>query len=250
VLETAVEYGFIASNPASGKQRRLKASKPARPWVEPEQLMALLDAAKADHGQAGVGRVLLGLLAGSGLRIGEALALRWQNVDTGTGSLHVVDAKTPKGIREVHLTTGLREVSSPLWRADALDTLSEGDYVTTLDRPQAQPSNLRRDVLVGRRTGERDVDKAGIAEIGPITFHSLRRSSRAFAARCGDDVRHGRPARPRDPRFTLRVYAQATKRRERPREAAAGPRPGIEWAQLGATDLTLLMLSKTREVLG
>src|SRR5262245_45830303 len=31
--------------------------------------------------------------------IGEALALRWQHVDLGTGTLHVVDAKTPKGIR-------------------------------------------------------------------------------------------------------------------------------------------------------
>jgi integrase len=40
--------------------------------------------------------VLLALLAGSGLRIGEALALRWRDVDLGTGTLYVRDAKTPK----------------------------------------------------------------------------------------------------------------------------------------------------------
>ena len=31
VLETAVEYGLLAANPASGKRRRLKSTKPARP---------------------------------------------------------------------------------------------------------------------------------------------------------------------------------------------------------------------------
>src|SRR5207249_8801787 len=71
ILETAVEYGLIASNPATGKRRRLKSARPARPWVEPEQLMALLDET------SGVGRVLLALLAGTGLRVGEALARRW-----------------------------------------------------------------------------------------------------------------------------------------------------------------------------
>src|SRR5207247_1140028 len=80
-------------NPASGKRRRLKATRPARPWIEPEQLPAFLDAAKAEKG-LGVGRVLLGLLAGAGLRISEALALGWQHVDLPTGSLHVVDPKT------------------------------------------------------------------------------------------------------------------------------------------------------------
>src|SRR5262245_32223998 len=40
ILETAVEYELIPSNPATGRRRRLKATKPARPWVEPEQLMA------------------------------------------------------------------------------------------------------------------------------------------------------------------------------------------------------------------
>jgi integrase len=85
-------------NAASGRRRRLKAATPARPWVELEQLGALLDAA------SGAGRVLLGLLAVGGLRIGEALALRWAHVDLGTGSLHVVDAKRAKGVREVHLS--------------------------------------------------------------------------------------------------------------------------------------------------
>jgi integrase len=68
ILEAAVDDELIGSNPATGSRRRLKADKPARPWVEPEQLMALIDAA------SGAGGVLLTLLAGGGLRIGEARA--------------------------------------------------------------------------------------------------------------------------------------------------------------------------------
>ena len=76
VLETAVEYGHIAQNPASGRRQRLKQAAPVHSWVEPQQLPALLDTAPP-----GLGRALLGVLAGSGLRIGESLALRWRHVD-------------------------------------------------------------------------------------------------------------------------------------------------------------------------
>jgi len=65
ILETAVEYELIPSNPATGRRRRLKATKPARPWVEPEQLMAFLENAPNRGGQ-----VLLAILAGAGVRIG------------------------------------------------------------------------------------------------------------------------------------------------------------------------------------
>src|SRR5947199_311965 len=45
ILEAAVDYGLIPANPAVGKRRRLKAERPRRPWVEPEQLPTLLDCA-------------------------------------------------------------------------------------------------------------------------------------------------------------------------------------------------------------
>jgi integrase len=137
VLETAVEYGLLAQNPASGKRRRLKSTRPSRPWVEPEQLPALLDAAK------GSGHVLLAVLAGAGLRIGEALGLRWQHVDLATGTLHVIDSKTAAGVRAVDLTEALRE-ELVLWRAESRFT-EPGDYVlATSTGRKANPSNLRR----------------------------------------------------------------------------------------------------------
>ena len=47
VLAVAVEYDDIPldANPASGRRRRLKGTRPKRPWVEPQQLPSLLEAA-------------------------------------------------------------------------------------------------------------------------------------------------------------------------------------------------------------
>jgi integrase len=229
ILETGVEYGLLDSNPAAGKRRRLKAGRPSRPWVEPEQLIALLDAG------SGVGRVLLALLSGAGLRIGEALALRWQHVDLGTGTLHIVDAKTPKGIREVHLSPALREELA-IWRADAKHTRPADYVIHTSTGHNHNPSNLRRDVLAPTvEAANETLDEAGIASIGRITFHSLRRTYASLRCACGDDIRYtADQLGHEDPRFTLRVYAQATKRRDR----LSGPHlkaydEALVWAQMG-----------------
>ena len=42
VLDAAVEYGHLASNPARGKRRRLKASKPRRGWLELDEVRSIL----------------------------------------------------------------------------------------------------------------------------------------------------------------------------------------------------------------
>jgi integrase len=232
ILETAVEYGLLGANPATGKRRRLKATKPARPWVEPEQLMALLDAT------SGVGRTLLAILAGGGLRIGEALALCWQHVELGTGTLYVVDAKTPKGVREVHLTPALREELA-LWRTETEHAAPTDLVIHTSSGRKHYPSNLRRDVLFpALESANSTLIRDGIAPIGGITFHSLRRSYASLRCACGDDVRYtADQLGHEDPRFTLRVYAQATKRRDR----LTGPHlkaydRALEWAQMGTTE--------------
>jgi integrase len=236
VLEAAVDDELLASNPATGSRRRLKTSKPSRPWVEPEQLMALLDSTSC------VGHTLLALLAGAGLRIGEALALRWRDVDLGTGSLYVVDAKTPKGIREVHLTPALREELS-LWKVDAKYTGSADYVIHPSTGRKHNPSNLRRDVLfpaVGAANVK--LEEMGIATLAPITFHSLRRTYASLRCVCGDDIRYtADQLGHEDPRFTLKVYAQATKRRDR----LTGPHlkaydRALEWAQMGTSTELLI----------
>lgn len=46
MLDAAVEYGYLAANPAKGKRRRLKAVAPRRASMEAEQIRALLAAAE------------------------------------------------------------------------------------------------------------------------------------------------------------------------------------------------------------
>jgi len=234
VLETAVEYGLTPTNPASGKRRRLKAARPSRPWVEPEQLPALLDAAPE-----GAARTLLALLAGAGLRIGEALELRWRHVDLmGAGTLTVVASKTDAGVRTVDLTAALREELRSWWRETSHDRPDDYVLPSSTGR-QASPSNLRRDVLrPAIEKANATLAKDGIAVIHPITFHSLRRTYASLRCACGDDVAYtSSQIGHEDARFTLRVYTQATKRRERLSGAHLREYDrAIEWAQMGTND--------------
>lgn len=111
ILEVAVEYGRLDRNPARGKRRRVKGTEPRRSWVEPEQLPALIDAADPYL------RPVVATMAGAGLRVGEATALDWRDVNLATGSLVVRESKTVAGEgREVDLPVGLSEELAT-WRA-------------------------------------------------------------------------------------------------------------------------------------
>jgi integrase len=233
VLETAVEYDLVASNPASGKRRRLKSTRPSRPWVEPEQLPAFLDSAKKGPK---VGRPLFAVLAGAGLRISEALSLRWSSVDLAVGTLHVIDSKTAAGIRSVDVTAAVRE-ELVLWRAESEFTESDDYVLPTSTGRKHNPSNLRRDVLrPAVETANERLGKDGIATISEqLGFHGLRRTYASLRCACGDDIAYtSAQLGHEDPRFTLRCYAKATKRRER----LSGPHlraydRAIEWARMG-----------------
>jgi integrase len=108
-----------------------------------------------------------------------------------------------------------------------------------LHRFQARPSNLRRDVLFPAiKAANATLTKVGIAPMGRVTFHSLRRSYASLRCACGDDVRYtADQLGHEDPRFTLKVYAQATKRRDR----LTGPHlkahdRALEWELMGTSE--------------
>jgi len=86
ILETAVEYELIGRNPARGRRRRLPVVAPRRSWLDrADHITALLDGAGRLDANAktcrGQRRALLATLTFAGLRIGEALSLRWRDVD-------------------------------------------------------------------------------------------------------------------------------------------------------------------------
>jgi len=112
-LRHAVQWGLIVRNPAvlvfAPRPRRREMTA-----LSAEELMRLLDHAR-EHRL----RPLLVVLGTAGLRIGEALGLRWQDVDLVAGRLVVrqalqrrrgvglvfVEPKTPRSRRTVHLTS-------------------------------------------------------------------------------------------------------------------------------------------------
>src|SRR3954451_14775535 len=98
----------------SGAGRRLARVTPRRAWLDrAEHIVALLDAARVLHERAGARagqrRALLATLVFAGLRIGEALALRWRDVDLARGTITVRAAKTDAGMRTVNVLPILRD---------------------------------------------------------------------------------------------------------------------------------------------
>src|SRR2546423_356131 len=65
-----------------GRARRRSSSRRVRA-MDPDQLAAVLNALAADW------RLFFELLAATGCRIGEALELRWRDVDFGAKRLHI-----------------------------------------------------------------------------------------------------------------------------------------------------------------
>jgi integrase len=125
MLATAVEEGLIRSNPAAGLRIAQATSAPAVEDAEAEkakaltedELGALLAAVPDEY------RLLVTLLAQAGLRISEALPLRWGDVDFGRRRLRVRRSlsrgqvgppKSRYGRRDVPLTQGMART---LWAA-------------------------------------------------------------------------------------------------------------------------------------
>ena len=72
ILETAVEYGYLQANPARGVKFPQEALKVTPVLIVGEAFAALLAQMTEPH------RTMVGLIAATGLRIGELLALRWR----------------------------------------------------------------------------------------------------------------------------------------------------------------------------
>ena len=255
VLEAAVEYGYLPANPARGRRRRLKTTAPVRTFLHPEQANAVLSAAgRLDEdaprdGDCRRRQPLLATLMLAGLRVGEALNLRWRDVSLGTGHLNVVDAKTAAGVRRVDLTPALRELLTE-YRARARHT-RPSDYVFATEpgygrrRGKAgategggrdDEANVRRLLARAVKLANVELDERGAQPIPTeLTPHSLRRTYISLQLAGGADVRYvmGQVGHT-DPGLTLRIYAQVIDA-DREHGAQVDALVGAsDWAALGS----------------
>lgn len=232
ILDVAVDYGHLPSNPAAsrGGRRRVKESAPRRTWVEPEQLLALLDATPKRH------RAVLATLAGAGLRVGELCALDWRDLDLATGTLTVQESKTPAGRREIDLPSGL---VTELWTLAATSSRTEPDDPIFVGRrgTRQTPDNVGRRLKSAIAKANVELDRVGIAPISArVSPHSLRRTYASPRFACGDDpVYVAEQGGWADPAYPMKVYAKAVRRRDRLSGAHRDAfDAALQWAAMGS----------------
>jgi integrase len=181
ILDTAVRDGALARNPAAAVKRPKVTAKESV-FLTPEQVRALLGAAKKSRYAD-----LFTLLVNTGLRRGEALALRWSDIDheekllrvRGTlarvdGDLIVTSTKTAKSRRSIPLSDGAESLLKEIRKQQLMDRLKAGSvwhqtgYVfTTEDGRPCDPRNALR-ALKSAAT------KMGMTGVG---LHTLRHSA-------------------------------------------------------------------------
>jgi len=231
ILDVAVDYGLMPFNPAASKggRRRVKELPPKRTWVEPEQLLTLFESAPKGH------RVILATLAGAGLRVGEACALQWRDLDLATATLTVQESKTPSGRREVDLPDAL---VTELWTLAATSSMTApDDPVFVGRRGTAQtPANVSRRLKTAITAANKQLEAAGISPMSErVTPHSLRRTFASLRYVLGDDpITVAEQGGWASPEFPMRIYAKAVKRRSKLDGGALEQfDAALEWAQIG-----------------
>jgi integrase len=170
-LGRAVEQQLIARNPCDAFRKRLpKVERREMATLSPEQSAQLLDAVRHSHIYW---PVLIALATGT--RRGEALALRWRNVDLDRGTVRIVESLE-------QTKTGLRFKSPKTDRARAVTLPSFA--VEELRRcKRAQAENLL--VLGMRQTGDTLVCARRDGE--PLQPQSLTHEFPRFLPRLGSD---------------------------------------------------------------
>jgi integrase len=180
-LDAAVRDGLIARNPAAAVHRPGVARAEAR-HLDAAELAAVLDAAKASRYH-----LALVLIAATGLRRGEALALKWTDVDLDAGLIRVrgtlgrvdgelttTEPKTDRSRRTVPLSPAIVEAlrahrkrqraekmhARNIWTEQGLVFCTEAGH-------HVEPRNLLRVIETAAR-------KASVKGVG---VHTLRHSA-------------------------------------------------------------------------
>jgi len=193
IFRLALRRGIIPVNPMtllSDDERPVGGGVSEHHEWEPKEISALLTAAD-ELGKRSEARYdygpLLKLLTLTGLRVGEALALRWGDLDLVDAVIRVRSnlnrdgslgmPKTAAGEREVWLSPGLVEMLVQLKPEDAPDD----EFVFASKRNSRRPisyQNFRRRGFIPA------LEKAGLSGKG-ITIHSLRSAAISLYAANG-----------------------------------------------------------------
>lgn len=141
LFATAVEDGLIRYNPAAGVRNVYghRHDPEHEKALTEEQLRAVIDAAPAAY------RLLLTFLAETGLRISEAVALQWGDVDLDAGWMTIRRRYSQGTIDAPKSTAGRRRVPLSPSMADALRVRADAEHrhvFESLDGTPLDPANV------------------------------------------------------------------------------------------------------------
>jgi integrase len=193
----------LPANPVEGTDRRREPPRAALDFYEPEEIEALARAAAAGAHRGAVqgepnadelaaraaddaqDAELFRVLAYTGVRLGEAVALRWKDVDFGGRRLIVQRALSG----EIETTTKahrVRHIGLATVAAEALARVAaRDDYTGREDYVFCNRLGRRLDPSAIRRRFKRAVDAAGLR---PLRLHGLRHGAGSLLAREADAV--------------------------------------------------------------
>lgn len=226
---------------AVGKRRRLKAPKSRRVHLDRREWIAgLLEAAGELDGKARANRdrrALLSTCLFAGLRIGEALGLRWRDLDLAAGRLRVQDSKTDAGIRYVPLLSVLRD-ELLVHKARAGSTEPNG-FVFPTSKGTARDRNAAsgRMLLPAIALANERLEAAGSTPLPEgLTLHGLRHSYVSLRLAIGHDIATvSRDAGHADATITAAIYTHAMRIDDGERDRLRALVEGVDWAPAGTS---------------
>lgn len=225
-LGDAHRWGLLPNNPAALVDVPRRERRELRLWA-PAQVTRFLGAVQS--GEGGQYAYLLGFLLASGCRIGEALGLRWGDVDLDAGTVRIERQITEvrcKPIEQAPKTdSGIRTVALPAWGLDLLRRQRNQVNAWRLQSGRAHDWPERVfPTSVGTVPGQRNIRRAlhtlcDTLSLPRIRVHDLRHISLSLLAGAGVPVKDlQRRAGHSTPRMTLEVYTHVLG--DRDREAA------------------------------
>lgn len=214
VCRYAVLQGWLNRSPLANVKIATKSKNTLerdKVFLQPEELKALADAAKLVGGGRELDSVVVLFLAYSGLRLGEAFALRVGDIDMERQRVAITKTKTLD--EEGHVTEGPpkngdpRVVALPRFITAMLKPYVEvrdaGDYLFTSSRGVSLDMHNWRSRIFSPA-----IEGAGLGDVDGLRPHSLRHTFASMSIKAGCDVRTLAAAMSyKDITITLNEYA-------------------------------------------
>jgi integrase len=179
---------------------------------------------------------LIATLVLAGLRVGEALSLRWKSIDLANGRLYVGQAKTDAGVRTVDLSPDLRDELANYRMGSRFEGPDDLVFPTKNGRPQNTNNVLSRVVRGAVKEANKRLAKKELPLIPErLKTHSLRHTFASLLFEAGASPPYVMAQLGHtDPGFTLRVYAHVLRRKRDHGERMDELVKGADWAATGS----------------